>query len=474
MIDNNILLTQQLTEQTNFENKKIDLIQIEHQLELQSRSDKYEKIITEHKKDIEDKGVKIKKLNDRVEKLEKNLVTNEASLKSYIEENKKLKETVENLRKQIDLKDLEKENLTKKLTEVEGNLQEKTRLENFSNQLKNELYKKNIELSARFHNEIVVTDELKNNSKSMEKQLEELVNLMIEREREMNKQNITLAELRRENEEQKNKTNHFEKEYNTLLKRIFLLCQKNDKKEIVDGIRQMYHIYVSNDIKNFDSNKLNNNLKIELEKKIDFLQNELYHVNQGHLKKNHNQIQEYQRKMNENSILIEEMTKIRRINTDMVRQINYLKSQNMSLSNQLKNIKKTQKNTITNNRYETQSDNNNIKDNQTIETSNNNIQTSLPNLNNISSNINQLLPMISNEVPSGAKKNDLRNMKNRVFKPGSLSIPNERILKYNEMKRIIEGKNEIIQKLTAENQILKNISNEKRSSSPTQNSSNMI
>ena len=65
-------------------------------------------------------------------------------------------------------------------------------------------------------------------------------------------------------------------------------------------------------------------------------------------------------------------------------------------------------------------------------------------------------------------------MKNRVFKPGSLSIPNERILKYNEMKRIIEGKNEIIQKLTAENQILKNISNEKRSSSPTQNSSNMI
>ena len=226
----------------------------------------------------------------------------------------------------------------------------------------------------------------------MEKQLEELVNLMIEREREMNKQNITLAELRRENEEQKNKTLHFEKEYNTLLKRIFLLCQKNDKKEIVDGIRQMYHIYVSNDIKNFDSNKLNNNLKIELEKKIDFLQNELYHVNQGHLKKNHNQIQEYQRKMNENSILIEEMTKIRRINTDMVRQINYLKSQNMSLSNQLKNIKKTQKNTITNNRYETQSDNNNIKDNQTIETSNNNIQTSLPNLNNISSNINQLLP----------------------------------------------------------------------------------
>ena len=172
----------------------------------------------------------------------------------------------------------------------------------------------------------------------MEKQLEELVNIMIAREREMNKQTITLAELRRENQEQKSKTQHIEKEFNNLLKRIFLLCQKNSKKEIADGVREMYHIYVSGDLKNLDSNKINNNLQIELEKKIDFLQNELYHTNMGYQKKESNQIQEFQRKMNENSILIEEMTKIRKINTDMVRQINYLKSQNMSLSNQLKKI----------------------------------------------------------------------------------------------------------------------------------------
>ena len=65
-------------------------------------------------------------------------------------------------------------------------------------------------------------------------------------------------------------------------------------------------------------------------------------------------------------------------------------------------------------------------------------------------------------------------MKNRIFKPGMLSIPNERLLKYNEMKRIIEGKNDIIQKLTAENHLLKRFSVEKRSSSPTQFSSNII
>ena len=477
MIDNNVLLTQQITQIKEFENKKIDLIQTEHQLELQARVEKLEKVISDDKKEIDEKNVTIKKLNDKVEKLEKNLITNEASLKSYIEENKKLKETIDNLRKQLDLRENEKENLTKKLTEVEGNLQEKTRLENFSNQLKNELYKKNYELLTRFHNEIVVSDELKSNSKSMEKQLEELVNIMIEREREMNKQTITLAELRRENQEQKSKTQHIEKEYNNLLKRIFLLCQKNSKKEIADGVREMYHIYVSGDLKHLDSNKINNNLQIELEKKIDFLQNELYHTNIGYQKKESNQIQEFQRKMNENSILIEEMTKIRKINTDMVRQINYLKSQNMSLSNQIKLMQKTN---VNNNRYESSINPNENEDKKT----NNNIPKTSENINhqynvpsysmNFSSNVNQLLPMISNEIPSGAKKNDLRNMKNRIFKPGMLSIPNERLLKYNEMKRIIEGKNDIIQKLTAENHLLKRFSVEKRSSSPTQFSSNII
>jgi hypothetical protein len=42
------------------------------------------------------------------------------------------------------------------------------------------------------------------------------------------------------------------------------------------------------------------------------------------------------------------------------------------------------------------------------------------------------------------------------------------------MRRLIEGKNDIIQKLTAENHLLKRFSVEKRSTSPTQFSSNII
>ena len=54
-------------------------------------------------------------------------------------------------------------------------------------------------------------------------------------------------------------------------------------------------------------------------------------------------------------------------------------------------------------------------------------------------------------------------MKNRIFKPENLSIPNEKILKFNEMKKIIEGKNDIIQRLSAENDFLRQVSFSNRS-----------
>ena len=70
----------------------------------------------------------------------------------------------------------------------------------------------------------------------MEKQLEELVNIMIEREREMNKQTITLSELRRENQEQKSKTQHIEKEFNNLLKRtIYAQRAKYEKYRTIES-----------------------------------------------------------------------------------------------------------------------------------------------------------------------------------------------------------------------------------------------
>jgi hypothetical protein len=95
--------------------------------------------------------------------------------------------------------------MTKKLGEVEENLQEKTKLENFSNQLKNELYKKNMALKTKYNNELSVRDELNDNTKSLQKQLEDTLDLLINREKEMNKKNILIEELKKNGMNKKKK-----------------------------------------------------------------------------------------------------------------------------------------------------------------------------------------------------------------------------------------------------------------------------
>jgi hypothetical protein len=82
-----------------------------------------------------------------------------------MEDNERYLDTINSLRKQLENKEAERDAMTKKLSEAEENLQEKAKLENFSNNLKNELYKKNIALSAKFNNELAFREELKDNNK---------------------------------------------------------------------------------------------------------------------------------------------------------------------------------------------------------------------------------------------------------------------------------------------------------------------
>ena len=190
-------LSDQLKHQNEYEKKKLQIVEIEHEYELNDRIEKYTKKLASSAKEIEDKNVDIQKLNDKLNKLEINLGQNENLLKNYKEENNRLLETINTLRKQLDAKELEKDALTKKLTETEINLQEKSKLENFSNQLKNELYKKNYEISSRFNNELNVKEELKDNKKNLEKQLDDTINLLINREKELSKHKILIEELKK-------------------------------------------------------------------------------------------------------------------------------------------------------------------------------------------------------------------------------------------------------------------------------------
>ena len=167
--------------------------------------------------------------------------------------------------------------------------------------------------------------------------------------------------------------------------------------------------------------------------------------------------------MQENSLLIEEMTRIKKMNNEYINQIKSLKFHNLTISNELSKLKKSQniliQNTTNTNINNTTTHLNMMQTNTNASMINNNSLYT-----NVSTNPSEMLPMLTMGFPIGSShKSDLKNMKNRIFKPGNLSIPNEKILKFNEMKKIIEGKNDVIQRLSAENDFLRQVSFSNRS-----------
>ncbi len=224
------------------------------------------------------------------------------------------------------------------------------------------------------------------------------------------------------------------------------------------------------------------NVRIELEKQIEHLQNELDREKDMNIQKGKAQEIEYRKKMEENEALIKEMAKIKKINIEMSNQIKNLKYKNITLSQTVERFKVSKKNKLAelsgknkdeiNNNKDEDKINENINQNisQTIANNQSNllfpstysVQNSnigsgilMPNNSSISTLPSDALPIINTSQPhiSGGT---LRNMKNRICKPWDKKVlTQEKLLKFSEMKKIIEGKNDMIQRLITENDFLK-------------------
>ena len=474
-------LEKNLEEAKNNEIKKMRLIENEHECELELKQKKFEDILQQNQLDLEEKINIISKLKEKIIKLEKSISSNEITLQDYANENQILLDNVNKLRAKLDKKETEKENLAKNLNELEENYQKKSKLENFSNQLKNELYKKNYELSAKFQTEVQSREELSNTTKALEKQLEETINLLINREKELHKNKAIIEQCKVDLESSRKASILAKKEFETLLRTIYDTFQTNDKRDILLGIREIFNTYILKDAKKFnEKGKIEMNVRIELEKQIEHLQNELDKEKENNINKDKISEIEYRKKMEENQNLIKEMTKIKKLNIDMGNQIKNLKYKNVTLSQTIERFRNNKKIKLTETLPNIKEDN--IKDEDKInETLNQNISTTfannqsnlifpssysvqnsniskailLPNNSSISTLPSDNLPVINTSQPhiSGGT---LRNIKNRIVKPWDKKVlTQEKLLKFNEMKKIIESKNDLIQRLITENDFLK-------------------
>ena len=474
-------LEKNLEEAKNNEIKKMRLIENEHECELELKQKKFEDILQQNQLDLEEKINIISKLKEKIIKLEKSISSNEITLQDYANENQILLDSVNKLRAKLYKKETEKENLAKNLNELEENYQKKSKLENFSNQLKNELYKKNYELSAKFQTEVQSREELSNTTKALEKQLEETINLLINREKELHKNKAIIEQCKVDLESSRKASILAKKEFETLLRTIYDTFQTNDKRDILLGIREIFNTYILKDAKKFnEKGKIEMNVRIELEKQIEHLQNELDKEKENNINKDKISEIEYRKKMEENQNLIKEMTKIKKLNIDMGNQIKNLKYKNVTLSQTIERFRNNKKIKLTETLPNIKEDN--IKDEDKInETLNQNISTTfannqsnlifpssysvqnsniskailLPNNSSISTLPSDNLPVINTSQPhiSGGA---LRNIKNRIVKPWDKKVlTQEKLLKFNEMKKIIESKNDLIQRLITENDFLK-------------------
>ena len=438
-LDNrNKFLEEQINLNKDINEKKLKIIENEHEYEVQQKIDSCNDIIKKNNEELENKIHKIKILNEKISELEYQLNSNENQLKNFMEENERLTDTLSKLKNQLENGEVEKTNINQKLGELKENFDEKIKLENFLHNLKSNLYKKNFLLSKKYNTEVLMKEDLKESSKTLEKQLEDTINLLVNREKEINKQKILIEELKKKLENQNKKTKAVKKDYNNLLKRIYDSYQTCDSKEIINSVREIYHKYLSTDAgKNFDSNKLNVNLRAELEKQIDYLQKELTNKNDGIIRKEKILNSEYTKKMQENAMLLEEMTRVKKLHAEMKKEIKELTNDNNNLESEIEKFKGK---SVSNNNIYSSNIMNNI--------SNSKIQ-------NTSSDKSNALPLINSQNESTQR--GLKYIKNKMFKKDNykLTLDDEKAIKYNEMKRIIEGKNNLIQRLTTENDILR-------------------
>jgi len=337
-------LTEDIVNLKILEEKKFSHLDQEHEQEITLKQDKYENLLSvmrDEKNKIVNENFQLK---EALKAKETAIQEKDTKIKKMSEQIEQLTISLQNAKKVNEMKDNEFRDLKIKLNESEKELQEKSKLAGFSMKLKNELYKKNIEIMGNYNIQQGNVNELKVNSKNIEKELEEAMRMLENNEKEMNKQKLLISELKRKCEEEHKYGKTKETELDELLQKFYEVFQSNDKNTILKGLRQIYSVYLTPEaINKIDSSKLNINIRDELEKQIDFLQKSLLSTTELKSKKENIQKNEIFKRTEQNSVLINQLNEKIRNYTILERDYNKLKSEHSALQKTLENYKRQER-----------------------------------------------------------------------------------------------------------------------------------
>lgn len=322
--------------------KEINLIRIdeEHELERNVLLHEQEKKVDDYEFELENQHYEIIRLKDHKKKIEEDLSNKEKDIKVLNDKIDSMQNLISVLKDSIEKKDSEKEKLVNRITEVERMLQEKEKLGAFTNKLKNELYRKNVEITAKYKSAESENEFFISSTKKMEKSINNTVVQVKNVEREKQQLKIMIEGLKSENENMRHKANLIQSNFDDVLLKIYESFQSNNKNQIFRCISEIYRIYLTDDfLHKMNKKKLNVDIREELEKQIDALQNNI-----SQEIKNQDKVDQYQnlykeKKIEENSSILGNCTRLRMKNNELYKEVKNLKGINRALQKKIFNIK---------------------------------------------------------------------------------------------------------------------------------------
>lgn len=337
-------LSEELQVTKKLEEMRLKHIDLEHDIEISGKQEKYERLLQTMNEEKVRMANEIIQLKEVIKLKDNTIQERETKIKKMDENIEQLNINLQTTKKLNELKDQEFKELKTRLNESEKTLQEKSKLANFSTKLKNELYKKNTEIMGEFNQQQGDINDLKNNSKNTEKELEDCMRIIENNEKEINKYKNNYNEMKKRCDNLHDLCKNKETQLNDLLQKFYEVYKSNDKKKILQGVNQIYAMYITPEVvKKIDSSKLNPNIRDELEKQIEFLQKSLLNITEVKAKKEGIQKNEIFKRTDQNSLLINELNEKKRTLTILERAYNKLQSDHSALQKTLSNLKRSDK-----------------------------------------------------------------------------------------------------------------------------------
>lgn len=448
LVVENSKLNDELLKKQKLEQLKFQHLDNEHEKEINYKEERYEKEITKLKEEINRLQNELKQKTELLVTKESILLEKENEVKNLKEQKVLLTHQNEKAKSLIIEKENEFNELKRRFTESEKNLQEEKKVAVFSSKLKNELYRRNIDIMGNYNKQQGDISDMKNNTKSLENELEESLKLLENYEKELKKNKRSISNWKSKCDKEYSFGKKKENDFDNLLQKIYSAFQTNDKNNTISEIREIYNLYLSEDVqRKIDSNKLNVNIKDELEKQIDFLQKSLINITEIRGKKEIIQKSEINRRTSENSTLIAELNANKTKFTLLEKEWIHLKSENSALKKTISNYQRKEKD-FEKNKLDTNKNNNVDQNKKVIE--NKGLE-------------NENLPILGNNGIFG--KNNFRNeLKVSIPKGKLITGSNAMRLRLNEEQdkmhkliMILEDKNEEISKMKLEIQRLKEL-----------------